>query len=124
MPTANGFTGFLARFFGNDDRDLFIVRLGTSLILARFGLVGFLGQFVGFFVRSLLGLLIEDGTFLIDVGLDAYREGQKLKEFETAAREAYAKATAKIYDEATKNEIRKQYQDIISRIGVVGNGPK
>lgn len=124
MKPARGFWGFLARVLGNENREMFIVRLGSNLLLAKFGVVGPLANFLGIFVRGFLGLLIEDGTFLIDISLDAYREGKKLKEFEAAATAAYEKATAKIYDEEKKNEIRKQYLDIISKIGVVGNGPK
>lgn len=101
-----------------------MVRLGSQLILAKFGLVGFAGDFVGIFLRGVLGLLIEDGTFLIDLGLDAYREGQKLEEFKIEAKRAYDKATAKVYDERKKNEIRQQYLKIISAIGHVGNGPR
>lgn len=101
-----------------------MVRLGSTLILRKFGLAGPVADFVGLFLRGTIGLLIEDGTYLIDIGLDAYREGKKLAEFEKAATEAYAKATAKIYDEEKKNEIRKQYLEIISKIGVVGNRPR
>lgn len=119
-----GVAFFFARLFSNKNSGLFTVRLGVSLLLAKFGVVGILGDVVGYFVRSLLGLLIEDGTFLIDIGLDAYKEGQKLDEFKKEAEIAYKKATAKLYSEAEKNEIRKQYLDIISRIGVVGNGPR
>lgn len=123
MKPARGFWGFLARVLGNDNRDLFIVHLGSKLILAKFGIVGPVANFVSIFLRGIIGLLIEDGTYLIDISLDAYREGKKIPEFEKAASEAYEKATAKIYDEDKKNEIRKQYLDIISRIGTVGNGP-
>lgn len=123
MKPARGFWGFLARVLGNDNRDLFIVHLGSKLILAKFGIFGPVANFVSIFLRGIIGLLIEDGTYLIDISLDAYREGKKIPEFEKAATEAYAKATAKIYDEDKKNEIRKQYLDIISRIGTVGNGP-
>lgn len=100
-----------------------MVRLGSQLILAKFGLVGFLGGVVGYFLRGFLGLLIEDGTFLIDLGLDAYREGQKLTEFKREAKIAYDRAMAKRYTEEQKNEIRAQYLKIISKFGTVGNGP-
>lgn len=124
MKPARGFWGFLARIMSNDYRDTFIVRLGSQLILGKFGITGPLADLVGLLLRGLIGLLIEDGTYLIDISLDAYREGKKLKEFEKAATEAYEKASAKIYDEAKKNEIRKQYLEIISRIGTVGRGPR
>lgn len=124
MKPATGFAGFIARLLSNDGRNLFMVRLGSQLILAKFGLVGFAGTIAGFFLRGFLGLLIEDGTFVIDLGLDAYREGQKLEDFKKEAAAAYAKTTAKVYDERKKDEIRQQYLKIISAIGTVGNGPR
>lgn len=91
------------------------------MLLGKFNLTGPLADFLGFFLRSLLGFLLEAGIFHIDLTLDSYREGQKLKEFEAAAREAFNKATAKIYDEETKNEIRMEYLRLIRLIGNVGN---
>lgn len=118
-----GFAFFLARVLSNKNRNLFTVRLGTTLLLSRFGIVGVPARFLSFFIRGFIGILIEDGTFLIDVALDAYREGQKLEEFKVKARQAYEEATAKIYDETEKEKIRQQYLEIISRIGVVGTKP-
>lgn len=115
---------FFTRVVTNKNKDLFLVRLGVTLLLGKFGIVGGAASFVGFFLRGLLGVLIEDGTFLIDISLDAYREGQKLEEFKREAKAAYEKATAKIYDEAEKEKIRQQYLAIISKIGVVGDKPK
>src|SRR5690606_7581286 len=119
-----GFAFFLARVLSNKNRNLFNVRLGTTLLLSRFGIVGVLARFLSFFIRGFIGVLIEDGTFLIDVAFDAYREGQKLEEFKVKARQAYEEATAKIYDETEKEKIRQQYLEIISRIGAVGTEPK
>lgn len=101
-----------------------MVRLGTSLLFAQFGIAGPVANLLGIFVRGFLGLLMETGIFQLDLLLDAYREGKKIPEFEKAATEAYAKATAKIYDEEQKNEIRKQYLEILSKIVPVGNGPR
>lgn len=124
MKPATGFAGFIARIFSNEYRDAFITRLGVSLLLGKFGIVGPVADLIGFFLRGIVGLLIEDGTYLIDISLDAYREGQKLAEFKEQAAAAYAKATAKIYDEEKKNEIRQDYLRIIKKIGGVGNGPR
>jgi len=121
VKPATGLLGFIARVLSNENRNLFTVRLGVTLLLAKYGIVGVPGRAVSFFLRSLIGVLIEDATFIIDIGLDAYREGKKLKEFELAAAEAYEKATAKIYDEVKKHEIRNQYLEIISRFGSVTN---
>lgn len=112
---------FVARLFTNKQKDMFSVKLGVALLLAKFGIVGALSDFLGYFLRAILGGLMEEGTFLIDIKIDAYKEGQKLKEFEKKAGELYAKAMAKKYTEDEKNEIRKQYLEVISRIGAVGN---
>lgn len=115
-----GLANFFARLASTKNRNMFSVRLGSQLILAHFGIVGIAGAVVGWFLRGLLGLFIEDGVFLIDISLDAYREGQKMKEFEIEAKAAYEKATAKVYDESEKEKIRQEYLAIISRIGNVG----
>lgn len=124
MKPARGFWGFLARVMGNEYRETFIVRLGTSLLLGKFGIVGPVADFLGVFLRGVIGLMVETGIFQVDLLLDSYREGKKLKEFEVEATKAYAKATAKIYDEEKKNEIRKEYLKIIGKMGAVGNGPR
>jgi hypothetical protein len=116
-----GLAFFLAKILSNKTGDLFFVRLGTTLVLNKFGITGPLAKPIGFFVRGLLGLLVDEGTFLIGVSMDAYREGQKLEEFKIAAKEAYDKASAKLYTEEEKEKIRQEYLGIISRIGVVGS---
>lgn len=124
MKPSRGFWGLLARVMSNDYRDSFVVQLGTSLLLSKIGLVGPIGNFVGIFIRGILGLFMEETIFRIDLTLDSLREGMKEKEFNKAASEAYARATSKVYDEAKKNEIRKQYLEIISKFGAVGSGPR
>lgn len=124
MMPASGFWGFLARVMGNSYRDTFMVRLGTNLLFAQFGIVGPAANLLGIFARGFLGLLMETGIFQIDLLLDAYREGQKIPEFEKEAKAAYEKATARVYSEEEKSEIRKQYLEILSKIVPVGNGPK
>lgn len=119
-----GLANFVARLLSTKNRNLFIVRLGVNLTLSRFGIVGPLAWLISFPLQCVLGLLIEDGVFLIDVALDAYREGAKLEEFKRDAKAAYEKATAKIYEESEKEKIRAEYLRIISRVGTVGNGPR
>lgn len=116
-----GFGIFITRLFTNEHKELFMTRLGVTLLLGKFNLTGPLANFLGFFLRSVVGFLMEVGIFQIDLTIDAYREGRKLKEFESAAKEAFIKATEKIYDEETKNEIRMEYLRLISLIGNVGN---
>jgi hypothetical protein len=122
QPT--GLAAFVARIFSNKYRDSFVTRLGVSLFLTKMGITGPLADLLGQILRGVVGMLIEDGTFLIDVSLDSYREGQKIPEFERLATEAYLKASKKVYTEAEKDEIRQQYLKILARIVPVGNGPR
>jgi hypothetical protein len=114
----------LNRIATNGHRDLFMVELGVALLLTKFGIVGVAAKVLGSLLRGVVGVFMEEGIYVIDLSLDSLREGQKLKEFEVAAKAAYERATARVYDEAKKQAIRKQYLDIVSRIGTVGNGPK
>lgn len=101
-----------------------MVRLGATLLMGKFNVTGPVADLLGIFVRGFLGLLLETGIFRLDLLLDAYREGKKIPEFEKAASEAYAKATAKIYSEEEKVEIRKQYLNVLAKIVPVGDGPR
>ena len=119
-----GLTRLIVKFLTTKNRNMFTVQLGSTLLLANFGIVGFLGTILRWFVAGVVGVLIEEGVFLIDITLDKLKEGAKIPEFEKAANEAYKKATAKVYDEAEKQKIRKQYLDIVGKIVPVGDGPK
>lgn len=112
---------FFARLIANDHKNLFITRLGVYLLLGKYGITGVFADFLSFFIRGLVGLMIETGVFVVDLSLDSYREGKKLEQFKEAAAKAYKKATAKVYDEDQKREIREEYLKIISAIGNVGN---
>lgn len=102
-----------------------MVQLGTTLILSAAGITGGLGlTLLAPILAGFLGFFIDEGTFLIDISLDAYREGEKLEQFTVAATAAYEKATAKVYTDAEKDVIRQDYLAIIAKIGSVGNGPK
>ena len=110
------FAKFIARVLTSKNKELFTIRLGVSLTLKRFGISGPLAEyFVGGFFRGLLGVLVEDGVFLIDISLDAYREGEKLKDFKAEAIKAYAKARKKVYTNEEKNKIRAEYRAIIAK---------
>lgn len=124
MKPATGLPGFIARVFSNEYRDSFTVQLVTTLLLANFGIVGLPAKFLSFIFRGVLGVFLEEGIFKIDVALDSFKEGQKYEQFKVLSMQAYRKATAKIYDEEKKNEIRKEYLKIIALIGAVGNGPR
>lgn len=114
-----GVLPFLLKVFTNDNKDLFTVRLGVTLILSSFNIGGLGAAILNPFLRGLIGLMISDGTFLIDLALDAYKEGQKLEEFKKDARAAYNKAIKGVHNEADKAKIRAEYLRIIKRITIV-----
>jgi hypothetical protein len=116
--------GFLNKVLSSKSRDLFAVQLGATLFMAKLGIVGWPAQILGGFVRGFIGLLMDTAIYNIDLALDSFKEGQKLEEFKVAATAAYIKATARVYSEEEKQKIRDEYKRIISRIGVVGAGPK
>jgi len=112
---------FLARFISNKHKDLFGVKLGVTLLLARYGITGAVASFLGFFLKGTIGMLMESGIYAVDITIDSIKEGRKLKEFEKEATKLYEKTIAKTYNEEEKNEIRKEYLRIIALIGNVGN---
>jgi len=124
MSIGRGVANLIVRFFFTKNRSMFIVQMGSALLLANFGIVGIANTFLRFFISGVLGILIEDGTFVIDVGLDKIREGTKLKEFEKEAKAIYEKAMARVYDETEKQKIREQYLAIVGKIVPVGDGPR
>lgn len=112
--TNSGFLFFLARLQSNKHKDLFSVRLGVSLLLSKFGIPSFLTRPLDNLIRGLVGVLMEEGIFLIDISLDSLKEGRKLRNFEKLATQAYLKASEKVHTEDEKDKIRQEYIRIIS----------
>jgi hypothetical protein len=112
---------FAARFLSNKHKDLFLVKMGVTLLMVRYGITGTWAKFFGFFLRGTVGMLMESGIYTIDITLDAIKEGRKLKEFEGEATKLYHKTIAKVYDAEEKEKIRQEYLTIIAKIGNVGN---
>lgn len=105
----------LARILENKYSNSLIARLGATLALGKLGVVGVAAKALLPFVSGIVGLLMETGVFAIDLTLDAYKEGQKLIEFQKAAKEAYAHASSKVHTPEEKQRIREQYLAIISK---------
>lgn len=115
---------FLIQMYKSPSRHLFTVQLGVAVLLAKFGIAGFAAVVIGMFLRGALGVLVDAGIYKIDLLLDAVKEGMKLKEFEKIATELYNKTMERVYSETEKQAIRKQYLEIIRKLGPVGNTPK
>lgn len=106
---------FLAKLLANKYADGLLARLGATLFLAKFGVVGVLAKTMLPFVSGFIGLMIESGVFKLDLTIDALQEGAKLREFQKAAKEAYAHAKSKVHTPEEKERIRQQYLDIIRK---------
>lgn len=113
----------IVKIISNKYRDSFTAQLGTALLLSTFGIAtgSFGGIVLGFLLRGVVGIFLEKGILVIDLSLISIDEGRKLKEFKAEAEAAYARATAKVYDEKQKEKIRKEYLEIIAKFGTVGN---
>lgn len=110
----------------NGYRNSFTAQLGTALLLTSFGIAtgSFMGIAIGYVIRGVLGVFLEKGILAIDLTLISLEEGRKLADFKASAEAAYAKATAKVYDETEKEKIRQEYLAIIRKFGFVGDSPK
>lgn len=119
--------GWLARlltsFFTSKNRDLFTVRLGAKLTLMKYGVAGPGAAAGAYFLRGVFAVAIDSGVMVIDLTLDSIREGIKDEEFRREALALYEHTIKKVYSPDEKEKIRKQYLDVISKIGVVNTKP-
>lgn len=113
----------LVGFLSNKEKDLFTVRLGTRLLLLKYGVDGFWADAIGWVIRSTIGLGLSIGVYLIDLTSDALLEGMKIEEFKKIAEEEYKKAAAKVYTEAEKDAIRQEFLDTLDRYTDLGGVP-
>lgn len=109
------FFGLLYAMFANRSKDLFVARLGTSLLLSKFGIVGPWADFLGYPVRAVIGVLIDEGIYVIDVTLDSIKAAMSIDEFKVRAKAEYDKAKRKDLTDAEKAQIRKEYLDTLDR---------
>lgn len=103
-------------------RDSFLAQLGASLWLASFGITGVLSQFLSPLVAWVIGDMIDKGIYVIDLTLNAVKTGMQMEQFKELAEAAYQRASARVYTEEEKVEIRKQYLDVIRDFARFGNG--
>lgn len=92
-----------------------MARLGTTLLLAKFGITGFFADVIGGAIRAVLGVLIDEGIYQIDVTLDSIKAAMSIDEFKTKAKIEYDKAHRKDLTDAEKAQIRKDYLDTLDK---------
>lgn len=86
------------------------------------GVPPWLSQFLNPAFSLVLGLFLDYGILKADLTINAMIEGEKIPEFKKLARQAYEKATAKVYSVEEKNEIRKEYLALLDLVVPFGNG--
>lgn len=92
-----------------------MVRLGSQVFLAKYGITGAWADFLGYFVRSFMGAIVASTVFGIDLAMDSIKEGMKIPEFKKEATKAYELATRRVYNEEEKVAIRNQYFEILDK---------
>lgn len=84
-------------------------------MLAKFGIVGPWADVLSFFVRKILGVLLDEGVYAIDLTIDSIKAALSIEEFRAIAIKEYAKARRKDLTDAEKKQIRKEYLDTLDR---------
>lgn len=93
-----------------------------ALATAALGLSGFGAWIFGLVAANVLGVMLDRGIIVMDIGIDKLKEALKDPQWRAAAEKAYKKASARVYTEEEKNAIRKQYIDALSKYATYGNG--
>lgn len=82
-----------------------------------------MGWILTYFAEKFLGFMVDQGILLIDLGIIGAQVAMQKEEYEEFAKEAYARASRKVYNEREKQKIRKQYLDALSKFGTMdGHG--
>lgn len=92
-----------------------MARLGSKLLLAQFGIVGFWADILAGPVRAVIGVFIDQGIYVVDLTLDSIKSAMSIPEFKKAAIAEYAKARRKGLTDAEKKQIRKEYLATLDR---------
>lgn len=82
-------------------------KVGGTLGGVLFG--GPIGFVLGFFLEKFLNTLITEGIIRLDIMINRAKEFMSLDDYTKFVKGAYAKANSKVYSEAEKVVIRKQY---------------
>lgn len=93
-----------------------------GLWLTSIGVTGFWAGPLGWIASIILGSILDRGILAIDLSVSSIRVALEDNQYRALAKQAYAHATARVYTEAEKGAIRKQYLDVIAKFGAVGDG--
>ena len=85
------------------------LKLVIGIWIAKLGLSAIPAALLTFVAGLVLGSMLDKGIIKVDVFLDTIREAMKDPKWREAATKLYGKASARVYSEEEKNEIRKDY---------------
>ncbi len=105
-------------------KDSFSIKMGVSLWLASVGITGPLADALSGPITWIIGSFVDKGIILIDIKINSIKTDAEMKTYLAAAEKIHNQAIAKVYTEDEKNEIRRQYLDVIrnfTRFGSVSN---
>lgn len=89
------------------------LKLVIAIWIAKLGLVGLPASILTFVAALVLGSMLDQAIIKIDVFLDTVREAMKDPKWRDQATALFKTATARVYTEKEKDEIRKQYLDAL-----------
>lgn len=115
MKNFGSLAKFLEAFITNRSKDLFVARLGTKLLLMKYGITGLAADLASWFIRSLLGVFMDEGIYQIDVTLDSIKAALSIDEFKKVASTEYVRAHRKGITDAEKVKLRQEYLDTLDR---------
>ena len=107
---------------GKQLKNSFVVNYAVHMWIASMSISGPLGAFVAFFAKRILGDMIDRGLIVVDIQIDKLKQALKDKQWKEAALKAYNHASARVYSEAEKDAIRKEYLDALSKYATYGDG--
>jgi hypothetical protein len=95
--------------------------MGVRLWLTSIGVTGPLASYLSGPLEWILGSFLDKGIIQIDIKLNSIKTEAEMKSYLEAAEKVQAVAIAKVYTEAEKDEIRRQYLDTIRNFASFGS---
>lgn len=71
----------------------------------------------------ILGSMLDKGIIELDITLDHIKQAAKDPQWRDQVAKIYAKTILKVYTESEKDEIRKQYMEVLKHYATFSNNP-
>lgn len=102
-------------------KDSASLRLAIEIWLAAMGVVGFPATLLSFVLVRLIGSMLDFGILKLDISLDRRNQAMKDPRWRDRANKLFTQASAKVYTEKEKDEIRKQYLEALGDYGSIAD---